>query len=247
MSLQAGVTELNVERPNSMLIDLDDTLITSDVNRQACWDIIDDEFSRNIPNIGSITFVARKKLQEFWSDPVRHKRWRFDLRGARAVVLKQTFNDFAIFDSNLAERISDRFSELRDSRTSLFPGTHETLHTLREMGIRLALLTNGNAYLQRKKVKQFDLEDKFDFIFIEGEQGYGKPENRAYLDTLEKLGSKCSEAWIAGDKFEWEVVAPQSLGIKAVWINSRDEKPPDDGVQPFLTLNSFPEIIRYIG
>ena len=47
-------------------------------------------------------------------------------------------------------------------------------------GTSLGLLTNGSAEMQRAKIVRFALETYFDWIQIEGEQGFGKPEPRAF-------------------------------------------------------------------
>ena len=85
------------------------------------------------------------------------------------------------------------------------------------MGIKLALITNGAAEPQRAKVVRFALEHRFDHIQIEGEHGFGKPEERAYTHAMEVLGVGPHETWMVGDNLEWEIVAPQRLGIYAIW------------------------------
>jgi putative hydrolase of the HAD superfamily len=97
------------------------------------------------------------------------------------------------------------------------PDTHETLDRLKELGIKLALITNGAAEPQRAKVVRFALEHRFAHIQIEGEHGFGKFEERAYNHAMEVLGVGAGRAWMAGDNLEWEIVAPQRLGIYAIW------------------------------
>jgi putative hydrolase of the HAD superfamily len=82
-------------------------------------------------------------------------------------------------------------------------------------------VTNGAAGAQRAKVERFALSDRFDHIQIEGEHGFGKPDERAYLHAMQALGVTASETWMIGDNLEWQVVAPQRLGIYAIWINVR--------------------------
>jgi hypothetical protein len=85
------------------------------------------------------------------------------------------------------------------------------------LGIKLALITNGAAEPQRAKVVRFALEHRFDHIQIEGEHGFGKPEERAYNHAMEVLGVGPHETWMVGDNLEWEIMAPQRLGIHAIW------------------------------
>ena len=55
---------------------------------------------------------------------------------------------------------------------------------LKARGVKLALVTNGAAGTQRAKVERFALSDRFDHIQIEGEHGFGKPDERAYLHAM---------------------------------------------------------------
>ena len=97
----------------------------------------------------------------------------------------------------------------------------------------LALVTNGAAAPQRAKVERFDLARRFDHVQIEGEHGFGKPEERAYLHAMQALGVAASETWMVGDNLEWEVAAPQRLGIYAIWHDVTGEGlPPDSPVKP---------------
>jgi putative hydrolase of the HAD superfamily len=52
---------------------------------------------------------------------------------------------------------------------------HETLDRLKQVGVKLALITNRAAEPQHAKVVRFALEHHFDHIQIEGEHGFGKP------------------------------------------------------------------------
>jgi putative hydrolase of the HAD superfamily len=38
--------------------------------------------------------------------------------------------------------------------------------------------------------------------------------------ALQRLGVRPAEAWMAGDNLEWDVAAPQRLGIFSIWIDS---------------------------
>ncbi len=105
----------------------------------------------------------------------------------------------------------------------VFPGAHEAIDALKAYGVKLALVTNGAAGPQRAKVERFALTHRFDHIQIEGEHGFGKPDERAYLHAMQALGVTAAETWMIGDNLEWEVEAPQRLGIYAIWIDAHGE------------------------
>jgi putative hydrolase of the HAD superfamily len=121
----------------------------------------------------------------------------------------------ATLPDDLAIRIADRFTAYREEEIFVFPGAHETIDRLKALGVRLALVTNGAADTQRAKVERFELAHRFDHIQIEGEHGFGKPEERAYHHAMAALGVSAPETWMIGDNLEWEVEVPQRLGIYA--------------------------------
>ena len=104
----------------------------------------------------------------------------------------------------------------REGTIQPFPGAIEALRHLRSQGVRLALITSGNAGVQRQKIDRFGLAPLFDCILIEGEIGVGKPDERVYLHALDQLQVKPEEAWMVGDNLEWDVAAPQRLGILGI-------------------------------
>jgi putative hydrolase of the HAD superfamily len=47
-----------------------------------------------------------------------------------------------------------------------------------------------------------------------------------------------------GDNLEWEVVAPQRLGIYAIWIDTHGEGlPPDSVIKPDRIIRSLTELL----
>ena len=108
----------------------------------------------------------------------------------------------------------------------------------------LALVTNGQSDTQRAKVERFDLARRFDHIQIEGEHGFGKPEARAYTHAMRALGVEAHETWMVGDNLEWEVVAPQRLGIFAIWHDHLgDGLPEGSTIKPDRIIRSITELL----
>ena len=110
-----------------------------------------------------------------------------------------------------------------------------TLEALRARGVPLAMVTNGDASHQRRKIDRHDLERFFDVIVVEGEMGVGKPEEVVYRYALSKLGVKAEEAWMVGDNLEWDVLAPQRLGLRGVWVDA-----PGQGLPKACSVRAAP-------
>jgi putative hydrolase of the HAD superfamily len=146
--------------------------------------------------------------------------------------------------SDVARRIADRFSAYRDEQMCLFPNAHEVLDALKTRGTLLGLITNGASQVQRAKIARFDLACRFDHIQIEGEHDFGKPDERAYLHALGKLAVDARETWIIGDNLEWEVAAPQRLGIYGIWFDALGKGLPEDThIRPDRIIRTLSDLL----
>lgn len=235
--------------PRAMLIDMDDTILSAYGRPEIAWNKIAEEFAAEFGPL-SPRQVATSVLtyaRQFWStaEPV----WRLKLAEARRLTVKGGFaalaaEGYAPLSDDLAARVADRFTTYREEEMFVFPGAHDTIDALKARGVRLALVTNGAADTQRAKVERFELTHRFDHIQIEGEHGFGKPEERAYRHAMAALGVTAADTWMIGDNLEWEVEVPQRLGIYSVWIDVHGEGlPAGSTVQPDRIIRSLTELL----
>ena len=181
--------------PTAILLDLDDTILAAFGHAEDQWNRTIAEFEEHLTPHPPAEVIAAIQAysRHLWSDQARHKYWRHQIGEARRHIVANAFAELAARgggapDRELCNRIADRFNELQHAELRMFPGSHETLDRLKELGVKLALITNGAAEPQRAKVVRFSLEHRFDHIQIEGEHGFGKPEERAYTHAMEALG-----------------------------------------------------------
>ncbi|KWV56460.1 phosphoglycolate phosphatase [Bradyrhizobium macuxiense] len=235
--------------PRAMLIDMDDTILSAYGRPEIAWNKIATEFADELAPLlpDQVATALLASARQFWStaEPI----WRIRLGEARRLTVKGGFDALAAaghraLPDDLAHRIADRFTTYREEEMFVFPGAHEAIDALKAHGVKLALVTNGNADMQRAKVERFALGHRFDHIQIEGEHGFGKPEERAYLHAMEALGVTAPDTWMVGDNLEWEVVAPQRLGIYAIWMDVHGEGLPSGStVKPDRIIRSLTELL----
>ena len=233
--------------PKAMLIDLDDTIlayepVASDALRAVCDAHVD-----RLPGWTVEQLVAGLDSYRrwFWSDPERHRRARLSQANIRHELVVGAFRQMGIEALDVARSIGDAYAHEREQRVRPFPGALETLTTLQEAGTRLALVTNGSSASQRGKIDRFDLERFFELIMIEEEFGVGKPDERVYLHALAQLDARPDETWMIGDNLDWEVAAPQRLGITGIWHDFRDlGLPAGSSVRPDRIVRSLREVLQ---
>jgi putative hydrolase of the HAD superfamily len=237
------------ELPHAMLIDMDDTILSAYGRPEIAWNKITAEFADDLAPLPSqqVADAVLAHARQFWStaEPV----WRLKLGEARRLTVKGGFaalaaNGHRALPDDLAIRIADRFTTFREEEMFVFPGAHDAIDALKAYGVKLALVTNGAALIQRAKVERFALTHRFDHIQIEGEHGFGKPEERAYQHAMQALGVTPAETWMIGDNLEWEVEAPQRLGIYSIWIDAHGEGlPAGSTIKPDRIIRSLTELL----
>jgi putative hydrolase of the HAD superfamily len=210
--------------PRAILFDLDDTLIRAYAQPEEAWRRLLGTFAEPLdaPDAAAIERVRVAVMDEarsLWSDQTIAAKWRLDIPGARRLATRRGLARLGYDDEALADKIADAFTEMRRQEYRLYPDAHTTVDALRQAGVKLALVTNGASATQRDKITRFDLAHRFDHIQIEGEFGQGKPELAVYRHALEKIGCEACDAWMVGDNYEWEVVAPQKLGMCGIWYD----------------------------
>ncbi len=234
--------------PRAILFDLDDTILAAGLRLEVLR-LIAGEFESELAPLrpDDVAEQLDAALAEFWSDPARHKIARFGISEARQQVIADAFiaTGSTHMTRGLAERFAARFTADRDRLTDFFPGARETIETLKTRGVRMALVTNGDSATQRAKIERFSLAPLFDHIQIEGEHAFGKPDERSYLYAMSALGVEAHETWIVGDNLEWEVAAPQKLGIFAIWHDGFGKGLPEgSAVRPDKVIRAISELLK---
>ncbi|MGI8840058.1 MAG: HAD family hydrolase [Caulobacteraceae bacterium] len=230
--------------PRAILFDLDDTLIHAYARPADAWLAVAEELYEVIAPLSPAEAAAAvtAHARSFWGDAERHRLWRQRIGAARREIVAGAL---PALTAAAAHRLADRFSAYREEQMRLFEGAHDTLDALKERGVLLALVTNGAAESQRPKVERFDLARRFDHIQIEGEHGFGKPEEAAYRHAMAALGVEAGDTWMVGDHLEWEIAAPQRLGIFAIWHDALGEGlPAGSAVKPDRIIRWLKELLE---
>ena len=235
--------------PKAILVDLDGTILDWGDPDEVWQDVCLEYAQRLRLDPQALCRAVIEARDWFWGDPHRHRQGRLGLRDARHEIVRTALERLKVADSPASTEMGDRYAALRERRVGLFAGAIDTLRRLRSEGVRLALVTNGAAEGQRAKIRRFNLTPLFDHIQIEGEFGEGKPDARVYLHALDQLGAQPSEAWMVGDDLEWEVAAPQRLGIFGIWFNPPSGSGLPGGspvsVRPDRIIESLPELLEH--
>lgn len=233
------------ELPEAVLLDLDDTILDDSGHSVRCWNEACRLHAHALEGVDpSLLYEAIERVRRwYWSDAERHRVGRLDLLAAYREVVRTACQEVGLAGAPVADEIAAHYRARRDEEIRPFEGAIETVRWLREAGCRLALLTNGAAAPQRSKVERFRLGELFDAVLIEGELGFGKPDPRVYERALVDLAVEPAGTWMVGDNHEWDVAAPQRLGIFGIWVDRWGTGPrPDWPVSPGRVIHRLAEL-----
>jgi len=148
----------------------------------------------------------------------------------RPSLWKAALRRYGINDPALAKRLAARYDAVRIERVELFP---ETLPVLRELHGRykMAIITNGFAETHDAKIARLDLSRFFDTVVLAGEMELAKPDPAVFQHAMRTLGVSAGESVMVGDRFDRDITGAHAAGMRAIWVNSRNEVMPV-GVRP---------------
>jgi len=102
-----------------------------------------------------------------------------------------------------------------------YPYVRGILEQLRRNGYRTGLITNGDGFLQRSKLRLLGLEDCFDYVLITGDYGTAKPDISVFYHMADCLDCRTNEMLYAGDHPVNDVDASRRAGCISVWIRTQ--------------------------
>ena len=235
-----------IKLPKAILFDMDDTIIADDALTERAWQTACNRFASLVGGIKAqeLYTVIKETSGKYWSDPEQHRKGRLNLIQARREVVSLAFLRLGLHAHQVAIELADSYSAEKERLITPLPGAMETLQTLRNQDVRLALLTNGGADLQRKKIDRFGLAPFFDHILIESEFGAGKPDERIFQAALVKLQVTAAEAWMVGDDLNRDIAGAQKLGICSIWLDWRGAGLPSSSpVHPDRIINRLSQLL----
>lgn len=256
----------------AVIFDLDDTLVWDErISRQALMETAARGASAHGLDAGRLMSAAQKASEDLWrahapvercdelgivafegmwghfhgeEDYVQHLReWTPQFRRA---IWERALQGQGVEDGRLARQLADFFCQRRRELQDRLPGSEQVLHALQQAGVRIGLLTNGAASVQREKIEASGLGMYFDAAVVSGEIGSGKPDVRIFHHLLQRLGVEPREALMVGNSLSRDIVGGKRAGLHTCWLASEGEDEPAGLVEPDFTIHSLGELPRLV-
>lgn len=101
----------------------------------------------------------------------------------------------------------------------LHPDAVPVLDELRERGIRLGVITNGELDYQLRKIRAVGLDERLEHVIASGDVGAVKPDPRIFAIACERFAVEPGAALYVGDRLATDAVGAASAGLTGVFLD----------------------------
>ncbi|MCD6551303.1 YjjG family noncanonical pyrimidine nucleotidase [Thermotoga sp.] len=135
--------------------------------------------------------------------------------------------------------VAKEYLEFLSEEAYFLPGAEEFLEKMKRKNIRMASITNGVYFVQKKRSRKLKLERFFEFVLTSEEAGFEKPDPRIFQVALERMRLKKEDALYVGDDLKSDLEGAKNAGIDFIFFSPRG-----DVSTKFPVAKSFEELER---
>lgn len=127
------------------------------------------------------------------------------------------------FDPDL---MHEEYSKSLGETGSLLPGAAELLKKLSEC-FPIYLVTNGNAYVQERRIARSGLNNYAEAYYVSESVGTAKPDKRYFDYVLSHIpGAEPNNCIVIGDSLSSDILGAYNSSIDSIWYNPKHAENP---------------------
>lgn len=160
----------------------------------------------------ALTMLWRRKQLEY--------SWLRSLMGHHADfwqvttdALDHALEALAIRDLNLRDRLLDGYRSI-----ALYPEVPAVLRTLRDRGVRLAILSNGTPSMVEEACTRNGIRDLFEALLSIEAAGIYKPHPSVYALATDQLDMPADQVHFVSSN-GWDIAGAAAFGLRTLWVN----------------------------
>ena len=130
----------------------------------------------------------------------------------------------------------------------LYPGVFDTLSLLSKKYI-LSTASHTQGSFTQLELRELNIEQFFSYFVYSSDIGFRKESTEFYKRALEIVGKEATDCMVVGDNYDVDVLVPQQLDIRAIWIKNpitADRYPMEKEPPNTLNLDSFEDLPKLI-
>ncbi|MDD2613580.1 MAG: HAD family hydrolase [Methanosarcina sp.] len=178
--------------------------------------------------------------------------FRYFLRGVYGFEDCENIRDYMqernIFTLQDYRKCCEIYEKEKLQNLILYPAVTDTLDKLKELGLKLVIITDANRHHALSRLTRVRLLNYFDFLVAADMTGTKKPDPAHFLFALEALGTKPEETLVVGDSIKRDMAPARKLGMKTAYASYGDWRPGEETDQCFdFKLNTFSDLLEISG
>lgn len=228
-----------------LFFDLDRTLWDFERNSETALRLLyeDLKLADHLSSFEAFHKTYKKVNAKLWQSYGTGKLSKEVLRVKR---FEDTLKSFQVDHPELANELSDGYIAISPHQTNVFPGTHETLETLKNDGYEMHIITNGFKEVQHIKLKNSKLIEYFDIIVCSEEVGKNKPAPEVFHHSLDRAKAKIEESVMIGDDIRADIHGAERVGMSAILFDPDRQYNERAHEWRVYTLDRIPEILPFM-
>jgi putative hydrolase of the HAD superfamily len=203
-----------------VLFDLDDTLVDQEgASRTALLGWLP-ELGLDLDDLDELVIAWATIAEEAYG---RYQRREITFADQRRVRVREFLGADATDDE--ADELFTGYLTRYERAWTAFDDAVPALRRVRDAGLVVALLTNGDSAHQRLKLDRTGLAEHLDVVVASDDLPAGKPDRRAYDAACEILGVAAGDVLMVGNDVEKDYQGPLDAGLGAVLLDRHDRYP----------------------
>jgi len=231
---------------SALLTDLDDTLLKSYEQYKPALDytaeVLAERFNIDEQELKKIVYKERSSLRLLMPNlPVGHNRLISFRKSLDKMGVKYLLGQL----SDINELFWDKFI----NEVEVFNGAVEALDTLRENGIKIIVVSDGELTSRLKKIEKTGLDKHIDDIVSSEEVIFEKPFGSIFHLALRKIDKDPDEVIMLGNHLVNDVHGAQQVGIRAGLFDPEDGgnvygKDKADVIKPDFVAKNYDDLLK---
>lgn len=216
---------MQTEAKKVILFDVYQTLIDIDINdenkkrNQAnAWEHLAKSLGEYGVKIESVELIElNKKQQENFYLGKDKKIQHHNFCKILGNILKDSFG--VEFPEEKVCSLIYEYHKVARGYARLYPDVAETLARLKEKYI-LSVASYTQGCFTKSELIELDIDKYFSYFVYTSDIGFHKASPKFYEQCLEITGAKAENCVMVGDNYDVDILIPQKLDIKTVWVKN---------------------------
>ena len=206
-----------------IFFDLYQTLVDVNINEENAekneangWEVFARSLKKHGKDVTSaeLLSVYEKRKADFYSSGQdRHH----DFLEIISSILKDNYG-LRLSKDEMIELLYE-YRKVSRGHVYLYPKVLKVLSYLSEKYI-LAIASHAQKSVSQKEMEELGIKELFSYLFFTSEVGYRKSSPKFYEQCLKVVKRDSSDCIMIGDNYAQDVVVPQQLGMKAIWVKN---------------------------